>query len=119
MLGSTYAAWNAEAIAGPSIASTSTVRMNPVMRLVSVASAIDPDVLTMLASESRARPVDDEVSVCGVSVFAGSGLGVSVCGVSFASASRDRVAVDADAAVRAVGVGAGRAWGFDGWGFDA
>nr|WP_152930080.1 hypothetical protein [Gordonia jacobaea] len=75
------------------MASTSTVRMNPVMRLVSVASAIDPDVLTMLASESRARPVDDESSVLGVSVSGVLGLDVS--------ASRAWVAVDAGAAARA------------------
>ncbi len=109
MFGSTYAAWNADAIAGPSIASTSTVRMNPVMRLVSVASAIDPEVLTMLASESRARLVDDEVSASEVSVFGVSGKSGAVL-----SGSRDCVAVDAEAAVRAAGVGAGRAGGFVG-----
>ncbi|GAB39326.1 hypothetical protein GOSPT_062_00610 [Gordonia sputi NBRC 100414] len=114
MFGSTYAAWNADAIAGPSIASTSTVRMNPVMRLVSVASAIDPEVLTMLASESRARPVDDEVSASEVSVFGVSVFGVSGKSGAVLSGSRDCVAVDAEAAVRAAGVGAGRAGGFVG-----
>ena len=78
-LGSTLAALNVDAIAAPSVAEMARLRRNPVMRLTSVAIAIDPVERTTSASEA-CWPASAVVAWAAAGVVAALGTGAGGAG---------------------------------------